>query len=188
MRNIFTIRKTFYKNKTREDLSKDFFLFISENSMNVDYCCNGLPVVRQFLLPFNKVYHMLDSEFSQEVMRKEENWINEDIYVFLSFTIRDNIIKLNLPYKKSQGSEKVRDDLEYIGLFSITYELGLENVFKMYRCFINIINEYKLNVGKIAYIKVHRLTNSLDNVNLVDYCKFKKKLLSRKNLKKKNKL
>lgn len=181
MKHKFTIRKIFYKDKTREDLSKDFFLFVSKNSVNVDYCCDGLPIVRQFLLLFNEVYHLLDSEFSQEVMRKRKNWINENIYVFLSFTIRDNIVKLDLPYKKSSGSDKVVNDLEYIDYFSITYELGLENVFKMYKCFIDMINEYNLNIGKVAYVKVHRLSNPYENVNIVDFNKFKNKFVKSDN-------
>ena len=44
----------------------------------------------------------------------------------------------------------------------------------MYRCFISMDKEYKLNIKKVAYTKIHRLTNSLDSVNLVDFNKFKK--------------
>lgn len=127
------------------------------------------------MIPFNEIYHLLDTEFVSEVMKKDKYWFVNNIYVFISFTLKDNILYNNLPYEKSNNLDKLNiDDEEYRDLFSVTYKLGRENVLRMYKCFISMNKDYKLNIGKVAYTKVHRLTNSLDSVNLVDFNKFKK--------------
>ena len=43
----------------------------------------------------------------------------------------------------------------------------------MYNEFLNIIKNYDINIGKIAYVKIHRLTNPLNTVRLVEFDKFK---------------
>ena len=173
--NIFSIRKILYTKDKKITLIKNHTFKVTKNTIEVQYLCNGLTIVRQFMLPFNEIYHLLDTEFVSEVMRKDKNWFVNNIYVFISFTLRDNIIYNNLPYENSNNLDKMNiDDEEYIDLFSVTYKLGRENVLRMYNCFILMNKEYKLNIKKVAYTKIHRLTNSLDNVNLVDSDKFKK--------------
>lgn len=173
--NIFSIRKILYTKDRKITLIKDHTFRVTENTVEVQYLCNGLAIVRQFMIPFNEIYHLLDTEFVSEVMKKDKDWFVNNIYVFISFTLRDNIIYNNLPYENSNNLDKINiDDEEYKDLFSITYKLGRENVLKMYKCFLSMDKHYKLNINKIAYTKVHRLTNSLDTVNLVDFNKFKK--------------
>ena len=178
--SIFSIRKILYTKNRKITLIKNHTFRVTNNTIEVQYLCNGLAIVRQFMIPFNEIYHLLDTEFVSEVMKKDKDWFVNNIYVFISFTLRDNIIYNNLSYEKSNNLDRLNiNDEEYEDLFSITYKLGRENVLKMYKCFISMDKDYKLNIGKVAYIKVHRLTNSLDNVNLVDFNKFKK-LVERK--------
>ena len=173
--NMFSIRKILYTKGRKTTLIKNHTFKVTKNTIEVQYLCNGLAIVRQFMLPFNEIYHLLDTEFVSEVMRKDKDWFVNNIYVFISFTLKDNIIYNNLPYKNSNNLDKLNiDDEEYKDLFSITYKLGRENVLRMYNYFILMNKEYKLNIKKVAYTKIHRLTNSLDNVNLVDFNKFKK--------------
>ena len=173
--NIFSIRKILYTKDRKITLIKNHTFRVTKNTIEVQYLCNGLAIVRQFMIPFNEIYHLLDTEFVSEVMRKDKNWFVNNIYVFISFTLKDNILYNNLPYEKSNNLDRLNiNDEEYRDLFSITYKLGRENVLKMYKCFISMDKDYKLNIGKVAYTKVHRLTNSLDSVNLVDSNRFKK--------------
>ena len=173
--NMFSIRKILYTKDRKITLIKNHTFKVTKNTVEVQYLCNGLAIVRQFMLPFNEIYHLLDTEFVSEVMRKDKNWFVNNIYVFISFTLRDNIIYNNLFYENSNNLDKMNiDDEEYIDLFSVTYKLGRENVLRMYNYFILMNKEYKLNIKKVAYTKIHRLTNSLDSVNLVDFNKFKK--------------
>lgn len=173
--NIFSIRKILYTKDRKITLIKNHTFKVTKNTIEVQYLCNGLAIVRQFMLPFNEIYHLLNTEFVSEVMRKDRNWFVNNIYVFISFTLKDNIIYNNLSYKNSNNLDKLNiDDEEYKDLFSITYKLGRENVLRIYNCFVSMNKDYKLNIGKVAYTKVHRLTNSLDSVNLVDFNKFKK--------------
>jgi hypothetical protein len=156
------------------ELTKEDTFKVTKNTMEVQYVCNGYPIVRQFLLPFNEVYNHINSEFSSEVMRKNKNWFTDNIYIFISFTIRDNIILNKLPYEKSKNldnAEKI-NDRSYINLFSYTYKLGRKNVIEMYKSFLDMTKKYNIVVGKIAYTKVHRLNNLLDKVNLIDSNKF----------------
>ena len=44
----------------------------------------------------------------------------------------------------------------------------------MYKCFVDMVKDNNINVGKVAYLKVHRLSNSLDSVNIVDFKKFER--------------
>lgn len=174
-KNIFSIRKILYTKDRKITLIKDRTFRVTKNTIEVQYLCNGYSIVRQFMLPFNEIYHLLTTEFVSEVMRKDKNWFVDNIYVFISFTLRDNIIYNNLPYENSNNLDKMDiNDEEYKDLFSVTYKLGMENVLKMYKCFISMNKDYKLNINKVAYTKIHRLTNSLDSVNLVDFNKFKK--------------
>lgn len=178
--NVFSIRKILYTKNRKIILIKNHTFRVTKNTIEVQYLCNGLAIIRQFMLPFNEIYHLLDTEFVSEVMRKDKDWFVNNIYVFISFTLKDSILYNNLPYEKSNNLDKLNiDDNEYEDLFSITYKLGRENVLRMYKCFISMNKDYKLNIGKVAYTKVHRLTNSLDSVNLVDFNKFKK-LVERK--------
>lgn len=173
--NMFSIRKILYTKDRKIILIKNHTFKVTKNTIEVQYLCNGLAIVRQFMLPFNEIYHLLDTEFVSEVMKKDKNWFVNNIYVFISFTLKDNIIYNNLSYENSNNLDKMDiNDEEYIDLFSVTYKLGRNNVLKIYNCFILMDKEYKLNIGKVAYTKIHRLTNSLDNVNLVDFDKFKK--------------
>ena len=173
--NIFSIRKILYTKDKKINLIKNHIFKVTKNTIEVQYLCNGIAIVRQFMLPFNEIYHLLDTEFVSEIMRKDKNWFVNNIYVFISFTLKDNIIYNNLPYENSNNLDKMDiNDEEYKDLFSITYKLGRENVLRMYNCFILMDKEYKLNIKKVAYTKIHRLTNSLDSVNLVDFNKFKK--------------
>lgn len=172
---MFSIRKILYTKDRKITLIKNHTFKVTENTVEVQYLCNGLAIVRQFMLPFNEIYHLLNIEFVSEVMKKDKDWFVNNIYVFISFTLRDNIIYNNLPYESSNNLDKLNiDDEEYKDLFSITYKLGRENVLKMYKCFISMDKDYKLNIGKVAYTKIHRLTNSLDSVNLIEFNRFKK--------------
>lgn len=178
--NIFGIRKILYTVPRKLNVGRDTTFNVSKNTIEVQYMCNGYPIIRQFLLPFNEIYHMLGSDFVSDVMKKDKNWFVNNIYVFVSFTIKENILLNNLPYKKSKNLDnKDIDDIQYEELFSVTYDLGRANVLEMYKGFIDMIKGYKLKVNKIAYIKIHRLTNSLDNVNLISASKFFK-LIERK--------
>ena len=56
---------------------------------------------------------------------------------------------------------------------SFFQNLGSEYVRTMYNEFLNIIKNYDINIGKIAYVKIHRLTNPLNTVRLVEFDKFK---------------
>ena len=173
--NIFSIRKILYTKDRKITLIKNHTFKVTNNTVEVQYLCNGLAIVRQFMLPFNEIYHLLNTEFVSEVMKKDKDWFVNNIYVFISFTLRDNIIYNNLSYENSNNLDKSNiDDEEYEDLFSITYKLGRENILRMYNCFISLDKEYKLGIKKVAYTKIHRLTNSLDSVNLVDFNKFKK--------------
>lgn len=173
--NMFSIRKILYTKDRKITLIKNHTFKVTESTVEVQYLCNGLAIVRQFMLPFNEIYHLLNTEFVSEVMKKDKDWFVNNIYVFISFTLRDNIIYNNLPYESSNNLDKLNiDDEEYKDLFSITYKLGRENVLKMYKCFISMDKDYKLNIGKVAYTKIHRLTNSLDSVNLIEFNRFKK--------------
>ena len=172
--NIFSIRKILYTKDKKITLIKNHTFKVTKNTIEVQYLCNDLAIFRQFMLPFNEIYHLLDTEFVSEVMKKDKDWFVNNIYVFISFTLRDNVIYNNLPYENSNNLDKMDiNDEEYKDLFSITYKLGRENVLRMYDCFISMDKEYKLNIKKVAYTKIHRLTNSLDSVNLVDFNKFK---------------
>ena len=174
MENMFSIRKILYMDDRYIELTKEDTFKVTKNTMEVQYVCNGYPIVRQFLLPFNEVYNHINSEFSSEVMRKNKNWFTDNIYIFISFTIRDNIILNKLPYEKSKNldnAEKI-NDRSYINLFSYTYKLGRKNVIEMYKSFLDMTKKYNIVVGKIAYTKVHRLNNLLDKVNLIDSNKF----------------
>lgn len=173
--NIFSIKKILYTKNRKITLIKNHTFKVTKNTIEVQYLCNGLAIVRQFMIPFNEIYHLLNTEFVSEIMKKDKNWFVNNIYVFISFTLRDNIIYNNLLYENSNNLDKMDiDDEEYKDLFSITYKLGRENVLRIYNCFVSMNKDYKLNIGKVAYTKVHRLTNSLDSVNLVDFNKFKK--------------
>ncbi len=173
--NIFSIRKILYTKDRKITLIKDHTFRVTENTVEVQYLCNGLAIVRQFMIPFNEIYYLLGTEFVSEIMEKDKDWFVNNIYVFISFTLRDNIIYNNLPYENSNNLDKMNiNDEEYRDLFSITYKLGRENVLRMYNCFVSMDKDYKLNIGKVAYTKIHRLTNLLDTVNLVDFNKFKK--------------
>ena len=172
----FSIRKTLYKYRGHIKIIKDIDLFVTKNTMKVQYEYKGIPIIKQFMIPFNEVYHLINGEFSSEVMRLDKNWFVDNIYIFLSFTLRSNIEKLRLPFKYSEGSKESGYDKEYRELYSVTYDLGRDNVLKLYKGFIDMIEENNLEVGKIAYVKVHRISNGLDKVNLVDFNKFKKLL------------
>ena len=46
----------------------------------------------------------------------------------------------------------------------------------MYKSFYDMIKKYNIKIDNIAYIKVHRLSNPLNNVNIVKSEKFIKML------------
>ena len=169
--NKFSLKRILYTENKRIDLINEHTLYVSKDTLEVQYLCNNLPIIRQFLLSFNKVYHILDSDFVTEVMRKYKNWYDMDIYVFLSFTLKDNLILNNLNYTLSLNSKGINDK-QYIDLFSVTYNLGRENVLKMYKCFVEGANKYNLGIKNVAYIKVHRLTSQTDYVRIVSFDKF----------------
>ena len=154
------------------NLIGDHMFRVAKGTIEVQFLCNGYVIVRQFLIPFNNIYHMLDSDFVTEVMKTEKDWYNSNIYVFFSFTLRDNVILNNLPYSELNTKKDIQDK-QYIDLYSITYNLGSEYVKTMYNEFLNTIKNYDINIGKIAYVKVHRLTNPLNTVRLVEFDKFK---------------
>ena len=154
------------------NLVGDHMFRVAKGTIEVQFLCNGYVIVRQFLIPFNNIYHMLDSDFVTEVMKTEKDWYNSNIYVFFSFTLRDNVILNNLPYSELNTKKDIQDK-QYIDLYSITYKLGSEYVKTMYNEFLNTIKNYDINIGKIAYVKVHRLTNPLNTVRLVEFDKFK---------------
>ena len=168
----FSIKKIIYKEKKEIYLINLKTFKVYENTLEVQYLCNGLPIIRQFLLPFDKVKHILDSKFSKEVMEKDRYWYKNNIYVFISFTLKDNILLNKLPFTYSTGQEDVKDDEEYIDLFSITYSLGRKNVIHMYKAFLDLKNKHSINIDKICYSKIHRITNTSDTVNLIDFKKF----------------
>lgn len=174
MENMFSIRKILYMEDRYIELTKEDTFKVTKNTIEVQYVCNSYPIIRQFLLPFNEIYNHINSEFSSEVMKKNKNWFTDNIYIFISFTIRDNIILNKLPYEKSKNLDNAEEinDKSYINLFSYTYKLGRKNVIEMYKSFLDMIKKYNIEVGKIAYTKIHRLTNSLDRVNLIDINKF----------------
>lgn len=174
MENMFSIRKILYMDNRIIELTKDDTFRVTKNTIEVQYLCNNCPIVRQFMLPFNEIYNYLDTDFVSDIMKKSKgNWFSDNIFIFISFTIKDNIILNKLPYKISKNlDEKYINDLSYINLFSYTYELGRKNVIEMYKSFLDMTKKYNIVVGKIAYTKVHRLNNLLDKVNLIDSNKF----------------
>ena len=134
----FSIRKTLYKYRGHIKIIKDIDLFVTKNTMKVQYEYKGIPIIKQFMIPFNEVYHLINGEFSSEVMRLDKNWFVDNIYIFLSFTLRSNIEKLGLPFKFSKGSKESEYDREYRELYSVTYNLGRENVLKMYNQILSL--------------------------------------------------
>ena len=168
----FTIKSTFYNYRNHINIVKDIKLFITKGTMKVEYQYKGVPIIKQFMIPFNEVYHLINGEFSSDIMKSDKNWYEDNIYIFLSFTLRSNIEKIGLPFKFSKGSKESEYDREYRELYSVTYNLGRENVLKMYKCFVDIVRDNDIKIGKVAYLKVHRLSNSLDRVNIVDFKKF----------------
>lgn len=170
--NFYGIRRILYTEDRKITLIKDHTFRVSKGTIEVQLLCNGYAIVRQFLIPFNNIYHLLSSDFVKEVKDKDKDWYINNIYVFFSFTLRDNILLNNLPYKETQNSKDIDDD-QYIDLYSITYELGDKNVRQMYNSFLDMIKAYKIKIGKIAYVKVHRLTNPLNTIRLVEFNKFK---------------
>lgn len=168
----FTIKSTFYNYRNHINIVKDIKLFITKGTMKVEYQYKGVPIIKQFMIPFNEVYHLINGEFSSDIMKSDKNWYKDNIYIFLSFTLRNNIEKMGLPFKFSKDSKESEYDREYKELYSVTYNLGRENVLKMYKCFVDMVRDNNIKVGKIAYLKVHRLSNSLDRVNIVDFKKF----------------
>ena len=140
--------------------------------MKVEYQYKGVPIIKQFMIPFNEVYHIINGEFSSDITKIDKDWYVNNIYIFLSFTLRSNIEKVGLPFKFSNGSEESKYDREYKELYSVTYNLGRENVLKMYKSFVDMVRDNDIKIGKVAYLKVHRLSNSLDRVNIVDFKKF----------------
>lgn len=178
MENMFSIRKILYMDDRYIELTKEDTFKVTKNTIEIQYVCNGYPIVRQFLLPFNEIYNHINSEFSSEVIRKNKNWFTDNIYIFISFTIRDNIILNKLPYEKSKNLDNAEEinDKSYINLFSYTYKLGRKNVIDMYKSFYDMAIKYNIKIDNIAYIKVHRLSNPLNNVNIVKSEKFIKML------------
>ena len=170
--NIFGVRKILYTADRKINLIGDHMFRVAKGTIEVQFLCNGYAIVRQFLIPFNNIYHMLDSDFVTEVMKTEKDWYGSNIYVFFSFTLRDNVILNNLPYSELNTKKDIQDK-QYIDLYSITYNLGSEYVRTMYNEFLNIIKNYDINIGKIAYVKIHRVTNPLNTVRLVEFDKFK---------------
>ena len=98
--NIFGVRKILYMEDRKINLVGDHMFRVAKGTIEVQFLCNGYVIVRQFLIPFNNIYHMLDSDFVTEVMKTEKDWYNSNIYVFFSFTLRDNVILNNLPYSE----------------------------------------------------------------------------------------
>jgi len=170
--NIFGVRKILYTADRKINLIGDHMFRVAKGTIEVQFLCNGYAIVRHFLIPFNNIYHMLDSDFVTEVMKTEKDWYGSNIYVFFSFTLRDNVILNNLPYSELNTKKDIQDK-QYIDLYSITYNLGSEYVRTMYNEFLNIIKNYDINIGKIAYVKIHRVTNPLNTVRLVEFDKFK---------------
>lgn len=170
-----TIRKNYYLSDRVINLSKNSTFKVVEGTIEVQLLVNGYPIVRQFLVPFDKVYHLLNTEFTSVVMKKEKDWMN-GVYIFYSFTIRDNILLNSLDYSISPNFKEGVGDINYEELFSFRYNLGRDMVLKMYRGLNDLIKNYKIPVRKIAYSKIHRLTNKYDSVNIVDYSKFRKLL------------
>lgn len=170
--NDFSIKSTLYKYKGRINIIKDIELFVTKNTIEVEYQYKGIPIIKQFMIPFNEIYHLINVEFSSDVMRIDKDWFVNNIYIFLSFTLRSNIEKLGLPFKFSEGSKEFDYDEEYKELYSVTYNLGRANVLKMYKSFYDMVKNNNIKIGKVAYIKIHRLSNSLDKVNIVDFKKF----------------
>lgn len=168
----FTIKSTLYSYRDHINIVKDIKLFITRGTMKVEYQYKGVPIIKQFMIPFNEIYHLINGEFSSDIMKVDKDWYINNIYIFLSFTLRSNIEKLELPFKFSKGSKESEYDREYKELYSVTYNLGRENVLKMYKCFVDMVRYNDIKVVKVAYLKVHRLSNSLDRVNIVDFKKF----------------
>lgn len=171
--NDFSIKSILYKHKGRINIIKDIELFVTKNTMEVEYQYKSVPIIKQFMIPFNKIYHLINVEFSSDVMKIDKDWFVDNIYIFLSFTLRSNIEKLGLPFKFSEGSKESEYDREYRELYSVTYNLGRKNVLKMYKCFIDMVKDNNIDIGRVAYMKVHRISNSLDKINIVDFNKFK---------------
>ena len=168
----FIIKSILYSYRNHINIVKDIKLFITKGTMKVEYKYKGVPIIKQFMIPFNEVYHLINGEFSSDIMKNDKKWFENNIYIFLSFTLRSNIEKLGLPFKFSNGSKESEYDREYRELYSVTYNLGRENVLKMYKCFVDMVRDNDIKIGKVAYLKVHRLSNSLDRVNIVDFKKF----------------
>lgn len=168
----FIIKSNLYSYRNHINIVKDIKLFITRGTMKVEYQYKGVPIIKQFMIPFNEVYHLINGEFSSDIMKSDKNWYEDNIYIFLSFTLRSNIEKLGLSFKFSKGSKESEYDREYKELYSVTYNLGRENVLKMYKCFVDMARDNNIKIGKVAYLKVHRLSNSLDRVNIVDFKKF----------------
>ena len=101
--NIFSIRKILYTKDRKITLIKNHTFRITKNTVEVQYLCNSLAIVRQFMIPFNEIYHLLGTEFVSEIMKKDKNWFESNIYIFVSFTLKDNILYNNLPYENSKN-------------------------------------------------------------------------------------
>lgn len=169
MENIFYMRKYLYKITEKVDINSNYTLIVSNNTLRVDLLCNGLKILSQFLVPYKEIKHFLDKDFVKDIENKCNRRDLEELFIFTSFTIADNILKLNLPYKKTNF---LNNNLPFDELYSITLNIGRYNVLEMYRGFYDMIKKYNIPIKKIGYIKIHRLTNPNNSVNIVDIGKF----------------
>ena len=78
----FIIKSVLYNYRNHINIVKDIKLFITRNTLIVEYQYKGIPIIKQFMIPFNEVYHLINGEFSSEVMRLDKNWFVDNIYIY----------------------------------------------------------------------------------------------------------
>ena len=78
----FIIKSNLYSYRNHINIIKDIKLFITRGTMKVEYQYKGVPIIKQFMIPFNEVYHLINGEFSSDIMKSDKNWYEDNIYIF----------------------------------------------------------------------------------------------------------
>lgn len=181
MSKKFTIRKIYYEQKKYVGLGGLIYL-MPKGTVRVDYCCNGVPIVSNVLVPYNEIKHVYGFEYEKGLLEKfktQENIGSKDIYCFISVTLQENVQHTKTEYTVNNI---IRDDVpyeDYLKLYSTKIDLGNRVIYKMYKAMYEIVKDKNINVDYVVYRKLHRITNKFDSINILDANKLIK-VLSRK--------
>ena len=169
------LRKIFYLKDRYVNLNGNTPFKVVKGTLSIELVENNDTIVYFYLLPYSKVYHLLNKEYQRKVIEKfGKGWEDRNIYIFISFTSRKNVIKYNLPFELTNVVNNKRDSL-FEDLFSLTYKIGMKNTLKIYKEFYKMSEENNIEIDNIMYMKIHRMTNSRDTVNIISADKFKKR-------------